>query len=240
MAPKMRLDKLVSSQGACSRSDVKRLIKQKEILVNGVIAKDSSEKVDPELDVISVSGQVLSFKKHIYLMLNKPQGVVSATEDDTYPTVISLVPEEYMRPGLFPAGRLDADTTGFVLLTDDGDFAHDILSPKKHVEKTYVATLAEPLCDSDVKALQSGIQLKDGTSCQPAKIAILDPDGKTVEIKICEGKYHQVKRMFAACENRVLTLKRTAIGSLKIDEDLSIGQVREIDSDELSLIKAYK
>lgn len=240
MEQKIRLDKLIASQGVLTRSDVKRLIKQKQILVNGIAAKDSGDKVNPETDEIIVSGQALNFKEHIYLMMNKPKGVVSATEDDTYKTVISYVPEMYKRPGLFPAGRLDADTTGFVLITDDGEFAHDILSPKKHIEKTYLATLAEPLSKEDIERLESGITLRDGTECLSSKVKVVDPDTNTVEIKIMEGKYHQVKRMFAACNNKVVELKRIAMGNLKLDESLEPGQVKELKNDQIGLIKGNK
>ena len=230
----MRLDKLVSSQGKYSRSDVKKLIKQGLIVVDGKVVKTPDEKVDPDSSEVFINGEPFVYKAHVYIMLNKPQGVVSATDDRTHTTVLDLVPESLRRDGLFPAGRLDADTTGFVLITDDGDFAHRILSPKSHVEKTYIAELAESISDEDIKKLESGITLKDGFECLPAKI--LPIEDKIVEIKICEGKYHQIKRMFGATNNRVLSLKRTKIGGLPLDIDLKPGNCREITQEELGEI----
>ena len=167
-------------------------------------------------------------------MMNKPKGVISASEDKSVPTVVDLVPDELKRSGLFPAGRLDSDTTGFVLITDDGDFAHRILSPKKHVEKTYHALLERPLSESDIKSFADGIELKDGTLCLESKLRSLG--GSMAEVIIHEGKYHQVKRMFAAVGNKVLELRRVKIGGLSLDESLKEGECREITSDELDAI----
>ncbi len=227
----MRLDKLISSGGKYSRSDVKKLIKQGLVVVNGKVAKTSDEKVDPDSAEVLINGEVFLYKPFIYIMLNKPQGVVSATDDKVHKTVLDLVPPELNRPGLFPAGRLDADTTGFVLITDDGDFAHRILSPKNHVEKTYEAELKEPIKKEDIEKLEQGITLKDGFTCLPAKIIPISE--KFVRIIICEGKYHQIKRMFGATNNKVLSLKRVQIGGLPLDIDLKPGFCREITQEEL-------
>ena len=230
----MRLDKLIASQGKYSRNDVKKLIRDGLVTVDGEKAATSDIQVNPETSEVVVDGTPLCYREHVYIMLNKPAGVVSATDDREHETVLDLVPDGLKRPGLFPAGRLDADTTGFVLITDDGDFAHKILSPKNHVEKTYIAELADPISEDDVEKLESGIVLKDETRCLPAKINVLEE--RKIEIKICEGKYHQIKRMIAATGNRVLVLKRTKIGGLPLDIDLLPGNCREITQEELGVI----
>ncbi len=232
-----RLDKIIASQGQYSRSDVKKLIKQGRVTLDGIVVKSGDIKADPVKAVIAIDGRVLSYKKHIYIMLNKPKGVISATEDPTQPTVIDLVPEALRREGLFPAGRLDGDTTGFVLITDDGDFAHRILSPKNHIMKTYIATLQREVTVQDIAAFKKGIELKDGTLCLEAEISPLEGTVPMAQVKICEGKYHQVKRMFAALGNKVLELRRVKMGELSLDESLAEGQCREITDEELILIE---
>ena len=228
-----RLDKIIASQGKSSRSEVKKLIKEGRITVNGVIAKKGDIKVGQK-DEISVDGELLIYKKNVYIMLNKPQGVISATEDRSQKTVLDLVPPELSRPGLFPAGRLDSDTTGFVLLTDDGAFAHRILSPKNHIMKTYHATLRDPLTDDDIEKFRAGLTLGDGTACLEAHVRVLSEGDTTVaEVKICEGKYHQVKRMFASIGNKVLLLRRVRMGALELDENLPEGECRELTADEV-------
>ncbi len=232
-----RLDKILASQGTLSRRDVKEIIKKGRITVNGVVAKKSDIKIDIDNDTVTLDGEILSLKEHIYIMLNKPQGIVSASESDTDETVVDLVPDELFRKGLFPAGRLDKDTTGFVLITDDGDFAHKILSPKNHIFKTYLATLEHSLSESDIQMLEKGITLADGTTLKEAKVEIIE-DGEhlLVQIMICEGKYHQVKRMFAAAGNKVVALHRSKMGNLELDEDLKPGECREITLEELKMI----
>lgn len=232
-----RLDKIIASQGQYSRSDVKKLIKQGRVSLDGVAVKSSDIKADPVKAVIAIDGRVLGYKKHLYIMLNKPKGVISATEDPTQPTVIDLVPKELRREGLFPAGRLDGDTTGFVLITDDGDFAHRILSPKNHIMKTYIATLHRELTEADVEAFKKGVELKDGTLCLEAEVTALGGTVPMAQVKICEGKYHQVKRMFAALGNKVLELRRIKMGELCLDESLEEGQCRELTAEELILIE---
>lgn len=232
-----RLDKIIASQGQHSRSDVKKLVKQGRITLNSSCIKSADIKIDPDSAIIAIDGKVLNYKKHIYIMLNKPKGVISATEDPTQPTVIDLVPKEMHREGLFPAGRLDGDTTGFVLITDDGDFAHRILSPKNHIIKTYIATLQREVTADDIAAFRNGIELKDGTMCLEAEITPIPGSVPKAQVKICEGKYHQVKRMFAALGNKVLELKRIKMGELALDENLPEGQCREITVEELVLIE---
>ena len=233
-----RIDKIIASQGKYSRSEVKKLVKDGRVTLDGKVIKSSDVKADPDLNDIAVDGKSIGYKKHLYIMLNKPQGVVSATEDTDHTTVIDLVPKELKRDGLFPAGRLDGDTVGFVLITDDGDFAHKILSPKNHIMKTYHATLQRPVTAEDIDAFKKGIELKDGTLCLEAQVSPLDSDTPMAEIKICEGKYHQVKRMFAALGNKVVFLKRVKMGALPLDESLEEGQCREITPEELSLLQS--
>lgn len=232
-----RIDKIIASQGQYSRSEVKKLVKDGRVTLDGKVIKSSDVKADPNLNDIAIDGKSIGYKKHLYIMLNKPQGVVSATEDTDHTTVIDLVPKSLKRDGLFPAGRLDGDTVGFVLITDDGDFAHKILSPKNHIMKTYHATLQRPVTQDDIDAFRNGIELKDGTLCLEAQVRPIEGDEPMAEIKICEGKYHQVKRMFAALGNKVVFLKRVKMGALALDESLEEGQCREITPEELKLIE---
>ncbi len=231
-----RLDKVIASQGKYSRSEVKKLVKGGRIAVDGETVKSADMKISPEKAVITVDGEDVSYKKHIYIMLNKPQGVISASNDSSQKTVVDLVPDELFRQGLFPAGRLDGDTRGFVLITDDGDFAHRILSPKNHILKTYHATLERPVSNEDIERFREGIELKDGTLCLEAQVRMIKMNPPVAEIKIHEGKYHQVKRMFAALGNRVVDLRRVKMGNLSLDESLEEGQCREITDGELKKI----
>lgn len=230
----LRIDKVLSQILNISRTDAKKLIKKQSLKVNGTRITDADFKVDTDKDEIILNGEKLNFKKFVYIMMNKPKGVISASNDPKAKTVVDLVPEELSRPGLFPAGRLDSDTTGFVLITDDGNFAHKILSPKNHVEKTYHAVLERNIVQDDIDRFLSGIELKDGTLCLEAKLRKIGE--REAEIIIHEGKYHQVKRMFAAVGNKVLELKRVKIGELELDKTLKSGECREITDEELRLI----
>ena len=233
-----RLDKILASQGTLSRRDVKGIIKKGRVIINGKVVKDSAVKVDLNIDEVRIDGEIINLKKHIYIMMNKPQGVISASDSENDETVVDLVPEELFRKGLFPAGRLDKDTTGFVLITDDGDFAHKILSPKNHIFKTYLARLEHQLSDDNIKMLENGITLADGTTLKEAKVEIVEhSENPLVKIMICEGKYHQVKRMFAAAGNKVIALHRSKMGNLDLDENLMPGECREITPDELFKIQ---
>lgn len=230
-----RIDKLISSQGKYTRSEVKKLIREGRVTIDGKTVTRPETKADADSQVIAVDGETLGYKKHLYIMLNKPKGVISASRDGKETTVVDLVPVALQRNGLFPAGRLDGDTTGFVLITDDGDFAHRILSPKNHIQKTYHAELAEEITEETIAAFRNGVELSDGTLCLEAELRSLG--GRQAEIKICEGKYHQVKRMFAALGNKVLALKRTAMGNLPLDESLAPGECRELTREELAQIE---
>lgn len=232
-----RLDKLISSQGTYTRKQAQQLIKDGLVKVDGITVRDRGFHIDPDVNSVILDGKEFAVEKFVYLMLNKPKGVVSATNDRSQKTVVDLVPDELKKRNLFPAGRLDMTTTGFVLITDDGDFAHRILSPKNHIEKTYEARLAESVTEEQLRMVADGIVLKDGTECLPAKLKILeDGDNPLVEIKICEGKYHQIKRMFAAAGNGVIELKRTKMGKLSLDEALPEGECRRLNEAEVALI----
>ncbi len=229
MSEYIRLDKFFSSQGVCSRKELKDLIKKGLVTVNGSAKVKSDMKIDPQNDAVTYSGREIKYKEYIYIMLNKPKGVVSATEDKNEKTVLDLLPDEFIRKGLFPVGRLDKDTTGLLIITDDGELAHKALSPKNHVEKTYIAKLIKEISDEDIKLIEKGIELADGYKCMPAKLKRLeDNEDYDISITICEGKYHQVKRMFAAVGNRVEALRRISMGELKLDENLAEGECKEI------------
>ena len=234
----LRLDKLISSQGAYSRKEAQQLIKNGSVRVDGNIVRDRGCHIDPDVNKVTVNSVAFEVSRFVYIMLNKPKGVVSATSDRDVKTVVDLVPDEYKGRNLFPAGRLDITTTGFVLITDDGDFAHRILTPKNHIEKTYEARLAQPVDANQLKMVADGIVLGDGTECLPAKLRVVeDTDNPLVEIKICEGKYHQIKRMFAAAGNGVIELKRTMMGALPLDDSLAEGECRRLTDEELLLVQ---
>lgn len=232
-----RLDKLIALNCNVSRKEARTLIKDAAVTVNGRCVLRAEELVDVETDDIAVKGYNFTAKEHIYIMLNKPQGVISATNDPRKETVIDIIPPELKRRSLFPCGRLDRDTTGLLIITDDGALAHRIMSPSHHVYKTYEAILKEPISASDAALLESGITLADGTECLPAKVRAFTVDGApAAEIKIKEGKYHQVKRMFSALGNHVEHLRRTRIGALHLDPDLEEGDCRELTAEELALV----
>lgn len=239
MGKTQRVDKILSHMGYGSRSEIKRLVKQGAVAVGGKTIKDSGLQVDPELIAITVEGQKVEYREFVYLMLNKPQGVVSATEDMRDRTVIDLLSNEYSHFELFPVGRLDKDTEGLLLLTNDGKLAHNLLSPRKHVPKTYFAEVEGKVDAADAAAFERGVVLDDGYETMPAKLTILkegDPAERRVskiELTIMEGKFHQVKRMFQAVGKKVVFLKRITMGSLLLDEHLAPGQYRELTEDEL-------
>lgn len=232
-----RLDKILASQGVGSRKEAGLLIRRGLVEVNGAAVSRPEEKADPERDAITVAGKPLRFQRHLYLMMNKPAGVVSASRDSREKTVVDLVPEDFFRRDLFPAGRLDRDTTGLLILTDDGDFAHRMLSPKKHVYKRYEASLDGPVGTSEIEKFEAGVVLEDGAICLPAKLTVVSGGSsfKTL-VEIREGKYHQVKKMFLAVGRRVLSLKRVRIGGLELDKTLKEGECRELTERELELV----
>ena len=224
----MRTDKYIASQRTdLSRTDVKKLIRAGRVTINGEQARSPEQQV-PDGAEVCVDGVPVVYREHIYLMLNKPQGYVCSTREGASPTVLELVPPELRRKGLFPAGRLDKDTEGFVLITDDGALAHDMLSPIKHVPKTYFVRLEKPYSEEYAKLFASGITIDGGEKCLPAE-ASPDPDDPfACTLVLHEGKFHQVKRMFSAAGNTVKYLKRIRIGSLDLDPNLPLGECLEI------------
>ena len=228
MGEKMRLDRLCSSQlPDISRTDMKRLCIKGLVTVNGKPARRSDAKVDTD-DVIVVNGREIRYKKHIYIMMNKPQGVVCSTKDGESKTVLELVPPELMRKGLFPAGRLDKDTEGFVLLTDDGELAHKMLSPKSHVPKTYFVRLEKEWQDNYGEIFSSGMEIDGGEKCLPAEFKGDENNRFECTLTLHEGKFHQVKRMFERLGNKVVYLKRFCIGKMPLDPNLPLGECLEI------------
>lgn len=232
-----RLDKIIASQTIYSRKDVKLLVRQKRVLVNDQLINKSDIKINPDTDEIIIDGNLLTLKKNIYLILNKPKGYVSATEDANQPTVLELVPAEYSHRELFPAGRLDKDTTGLMIITDDGQFAHDILSPKKHVTKTYRVKIDTPMTNDMVDGFKNGVELIDGV-CKGAKLEIIGE--KEGIVTLTEGRYHQIKRMFGCFKAKVEELERLSMGNLYLPSNLSQGSCRELTDEELQQIKSEK
>ncbi|QCR33302.1 pseudouridine synthase [Lysinibacillus sp. SGAir0095] len=235
----MRLDKLLANMGYGTRKEVKQLLKQKGVTVDGEIVKDSSLHVNPDIQEVSVFGERVEYTEFIYLMMNKPPGVISATEDHIDKTVIDLLDPlaQHFKP--FPVGRLDKDTEGLLLITNDGQLAHNLLSPKKHVPKTYYAKIEGEVTESDIEAFKQGVELDDGYVTKPGELVILSSGPRSeIELTIQEGKFHQVKRMFESVGKKVTYLKRLSMGSLKLDESLNLGDYRELTDEELkSLVK---
>lgn len=231
---KQRLDKIISSTGKYSRREVRFLVRQGRVLVDGVPVRSGEDKFDPEHTAIEVCGEMLTYRKYTYLMMNKPAGVLSATEDGRGRTVIDLLAPELRRVGLFPVGRLDKDTVGLLLLTNDGPLAHELLSPKRHVDKRYFTRVDGLLTEEDCAAFQAGMVLSDGLHCLPAELEILKA-GKISEayVTVREGKFHQVKRMLSARGKPVCYLRRVQMGNLTLDLALSPGKYRFLTDDEV-------
>ncbi|MDR0270644.1 pseudouridine synthase [Paenibacillus sp.] len=238
----LRLDKILTHVGYGSRSEIKKYVKQGLIMVNGARAKDSGMHVHPETDIILLDGERIIYKEFIYVMLHKPPGVVSATEDNRDRTVLDLLEPEILAFEPFPVGRLDKDTEGLLLLTNDGKLAHELLSPKRHVPKTYTAVVHGDVNDTDVERFAKGVTLDDGYVTQPGELVVLEQEQQDegvhsrIELTIHEGKFHQVKRMFQAVGKKVLYLKRIRMGSLDLDESLKLGEYRELTEEELALL----
>ena len=233
----MRLDKYLAEAGAGTRSEVKQLIRKTLVTVQGEVCVNPEQKVDPETDVVLLRGKPLSYSRFHYYMLNKPAGVVSATEDPRQKTVLDLLGPEAGR-NLFPVGRLDKDTEGLLLITDDGVLAHQLLSPKKHVDKTYLLTADGVVTPEDAERLEQGIDIGDEKPTLPARVSILESGPVSrVTIVIQEGRYHQVKRMFEVVGKPVLTLKRLSMGPLSLDETLAPGDFRALTEEELAALK---
>ena len=237
----MRLDKFLANSGIGTRKEVKEILKNKKISVNDAFVKDGKIQIDEEKDIVKYEDNIIHYKPFVYIMMNKPAGVISATEDNHHKTVIDLLNDEYRTYDIFPVGRLDIDTEGLLLLTNDGILSHNLLSPKKHVDKKYYVKIANPLTEEDIKTLENGIKLEENFVTKKAKVKIICNNSEKNEnlayITISEGKFHQVKRMFKAVNNEVLYLKRVKMGSLSLDEKLKLGEYRELTEEELNNLK---
>ena len=233
-----RLDKILASTGKWSRKDAKMLVRQGLVLVNGIPARSAEEKTDPEQAEILVNGERLLYREYTWVMLNKPAGYLSATEDGRGATVLDLLPQELQRQGLFPVGRLDKDTEGLLLLTNEGGLAHDLLSPRKHVDKVYYTRVAGRLTEEDCRAFAAGMTLDDGLVCQSAGLEILSAGEESeAHVTLREGKFHQVKRMLAYRGKPVLYLERIRMGTLPLDPALSRGEFRFLTDEEIENLR---
>lgn len=230
----MRLDKFLTSTGNASRSEAAKAARRGEIRVNGVAVTKADTKIDPETDTIEYKGKRIIYRKKIFIMLNKPQGYVSSTDGKDGETVVSLLPEELQKCGIFPCGRLDKDTLGLMILTNDGETAHYLLSPKRHVSKMYYVRTEKVVSASDVSALENGISLDHGDRAKPAKVELLD--SRSLYVTITEGMYHQIKRMLEAVDNKVVYLERVEFATLPLDSSLGRGEWRFLTESETEIL----
>lgn len=228
-----RIDKIIGAQTEYSRKDVKKLVLQKRVKLNGELVLKSDIKIDETNDIITIDGNEINVVKNVYLILNKPVGYISATEDKSQKTVLDLIDEKYSHRELFPAGRLDKDTTGMMIITDDGVFAHNILAPKKHISKTYEVEIDIPVTKDMVKGFENGVELNDGV-CKKASLEITGE--YTAIVILTEGRYHQIKRMFGCFGAKVTKLHRVAMGGLKLPKNLNEGESRELLKEEIDLL----
>lgn len=238
----MRLDKLLAHMGYGSRKDVKSLLKKKCVTVDNKIVKDGRTKIDTDTQVVKVKDKIVEYQKYMYLLMNKTSGYLSATEDRYEKTVLDLVPAKYQHFKLFPVGRLDKDTEGLLLLTNDGKVNHLLTSPKKDIEKTYYAKISGTVTQEDITKFAKGVKLNDGYVTKSAKLKILQSSDQhsEIELTITEGKFHQVKRMFLAVGKKVTYLKRIKMGKLTLDKNLRLGEVRELNEAEMAYIHTLK
>ena len=234
----MRLDKLLSECGVASRKEIRQLIRSGRVSVDGAAAASPEMKLDPYKALVCLDGTKIEYAKYHYYMMNKPAGVLSATDDGRQKTVLDLVTPEMRKIGLFPVGRLDKDTTGLLLLTNDGEFAHRVISPRSGIVKVYHARTEAPVDEADITAFKEGLTLGDGTKCLPAGLKLL-PDGSCL-VEVMEGKYHQVKRMLSSRGKPVTELKRLSIGGLKLDKALLPGGFRALEENELCSVMKEK
>ncbi len=230
----MRIDKLLTAMGLATRTEAAKSAKKGLIKVNGIVVSKADLKVDPEKDVIEYMGKNVSYMKNIYIMLNKPSGIVSSTDGKDGITVISLLPDELQKCGLFPCGRLDKDTVGLLLLTNDGSTSHYLLSPKRHVSKIYRVKTERPVSQNNISKLEKGIELDHGDVALPAKVEQIGE--KELYITIVEGMYHQIKRMLEAVDNKVVFLERVEFGKIPLDTSLQRGEWRYLTQDEINIL----
>lgn len=233
-----RIDKIISTALGLTRSEARDAVRRGRVCVNGKTVKSPAEKADTEKDNITVDNNEIAFEEFVYIMMNKPKGVISSTDGRKTgeKTVVDILPDEMKRKNLFPAGRLDKNTTGFMLITDDGKFAHDILSPKKHISKTYIAQLDKPFNTDVENAFASGVKIGEDI-CMPARLESVDGEKTVAKVTISQGMYHQIKRMFSAFGISVVELKRIKMGGLELDENLSPGECRYLSREELNKVR---
>lgn len=238
MAKKMRIDKILSNLGYGSRAELKVYCKKGFVKVNDKLVSNPGTQVDTDIDKIEFNNEVVKYREFVYIMMNKPDGYLSATFDKRDPIVLDLIDPSYLTFEPFPVGRLDKDTEGLLVLTNDGQLAHRVLSPKKHVPKTYYAKIDGKVTEEDIKAFEKGVILDDGYETMPSQLKILKSgELSEIELTIHEGKFHQVKRMFESVGKKVVYLKRLSMGKLKLDESLSLGEYRELTDEEVKLIE---
>lgn len=237
----IRLDKFLANCGIGSRSEVKKYLRFRRVWVDGVPVLNGDLKIDIEKNIVTFDKRVVSYEKYVYLIMNKPKGVISATSDENEKTVIDLIEDKYKKLNVFPVGRLDKDTVGLLILSNDGTFAHNTLSPKKHVTKTYFAHINGEITEEHIKEFQKGVVIKGGYKCLPAKLEILysSYNLSKVNIEIQEGKFHQIKRMFEVFGKKVVYLKRTSFDAIKLDENLKEGEYRTLNQEEMTIIQKF-
>ena len=238
MAKKLRIDKILSNLGYGSRAELKVYCKKGMVKVNDKVISNPGTQVDTDVDKIEFNNEVVNYREFVYIMMNKPDGYLSATFDKRDPIVLDLIDSSYLAFEPFPVGRLDKDTEGLLVLTNDGQLAHRVLSPKKHVPKTYYAKIEGRVTEEDIKAFEAGVILDDGYETMPAQLKILESGEQSeIELTIHEGKFHQVKRMFESVGKKVVYLKRLSMGKLMLDENLGLGEYRELTDEEVKLIE---
>ncbi len=234
----MRLDKFLGITGCCTRTEAKRILRSGGVSVNGVAEKHADARIDPEKDTVIFCGQRVIYRKYTYILLNKPEGVVSATEDGKDPTVLDLLPDDIPKANLFPCGRLDKYTLGLMLITDNGVLAHRLLAPKSHVTKEYYFRSRAPISPEEAARFEKGLILEDGYETKPAGI-VLEPEGCSGVITLVEGKYHQIKRMLEALDNQIVYLERIRFGPLTLDPALQRGEWRFLTEEEIASLEAH-
>ena len=238
MAKKLRIDKILSNLGYGSRAELKVYCKKGMVKVNDKVISNPGTQVDTDVDKIEFNNEVVNYREFVYIMMNKPDGYLSATFDKRDPIVLDLIDSSYLAFEPFPVGRLDKDTEGLLVLTNDGQLAHRVLSPKKHVPKTYYAKIEGRVAEEDIKAFEAGVTLDDGYETMPAQLKIIESGEQSeIELTIHEGKFHQVKRMFESVGKKVVYLKRLSMGKLMLDENLGLGEYRELTDEEVKLIE---
>lgn len=233
----MRIDKLLSELGIASRKEAAKAARSGAVTLDGEVVRDLSKHIDPSVSRVTFMGREIVYQKYTYVMLNKPEGYVSATDDKSLPYVTELLPEELRRRELFPVGRLDKDTTGLMILTNNGVLAHSLLSPRHHVAKEYFFTADEPMCDGAEKLFSEGVVLADGYECKSAVLSLAE-DRRSGVITLTEGKYHQIKRMVASTNNRVTALRRISFATIPLDKALAPGEWRYLTDDEIKILES--